>query len=429
MREIPYQTERAPHTRVDPAYAPSVEVFDNLTHQEIHGKVQLLDPAVLNAGQQAWQTSATGLTESVAQAHNEIRSTIADGWRGGAAQTAADAVRDFEQRGQQLADVMAAVAQRLGQAGDAAETLRSAVGSPSGAEPDLAAALLDPNQATGNIATQKTTEHDRQDVVQAMDTIYANAFLQSGSGVPAFPDDAPIVPTGSTPGGSAPGAALGAPVSTVDVPGAQSVSTLTSVPVAEPARETEPEPEPEQAPATDTTPATVTPASAGPLTAPPATDTTPAAAKPVTVATDAPTVAAAAATPDRAPRQGLSAPVVAASAALPGATMPGGGTTAAEDERKREERRRDANSEAVTGMGAGAVGGLMGGALAAADTTRHGSSVASKAAAARAEEEDDELHWIDDELTFLEPADETGELIGELDPTTPPVVGEWTELE
>lgn len=428
MREIPYQTERAPHTRVDPAYAPSVEVFDNLTHQEIHGKVQLLDPAVLNAGQQAWQTSATGLTESVAQAHNEIRSTIADGWRGGAAQTAADAVRDFEQRGQQLADVMAAVAQRLGQAGDAAETLRSAVGSPSGAEPDLAAALLDPNQATGNITTQKTTEHDRQDVVQAMDTIYADAFLRSGSGVPAFPDDAPIVPTGITPGGSTPGTAQGIPASTVNNPGAQPVSTLapTPAPIAEPVRETESEPE--RSAATDTTPATVTPASAGPLTAPSVADTTPAAAKPVTVAADA-LAAAAASTTERAPRQGLSAPVSAASAALPGATLPGSGTTAAEDERKREERRREANSEAVTGMGAGAVGGLMGGALAAADTTRHGSSVASKAAAARAEDEDDELHWIDDDLTFLEPADETGELIGELDPTTPPVVGEWTELE
>ncbi|TQM30817.1 WXG100 family type VII secretion target [Nocardia bhagyanarayanae] len=428
MREIPYQTERAPHTRVDPAYAPSVEVFDNLTHQEIHGKVQLLDPAVLNAGQQAWQTSATGLIESVAEAHNEIRSTIADGWRGGAAQTAADAVRDFEQRGQQLADVMAAVAQRLGQAGDAAETLRSAVGSPSGAEPDLSAALLDPNQATGNITTQKTTEHDRQDVVQAMDTIYANAFLQSGSGVPAFPDDAPIVPTGNIPGASTPGTALGLPVNTVENPEAQPVSTLTSTPapIGEPERETENEPE--QRPATDTTPATVTPASAVPITAPPATDTTPAAAKPVTVAADAPSAATAAPT-DRAPRQALSAPVGTASTALTGATLPGSGTTSAEDERKREERRRDANSEAVTGMGAGAVGGLMGGALAAADNTRHGSSVASKAAAARAEDEDDELHWVDDDLTFLEPADETGELIGELDPTTPPVVGEWTELE
>ncbi|MEV0030776.1 hypothetical protein [Nocardia sp. NPDC050793] len=428
MREIPYQTERASHTRVDPAYAPSVEVFDNLTHQEIHGKVQLLDPAAIDAGRQAWQSSATGLTDSVAQAHNEIRSTIADGWRGGAAQTAADAVRDFEQRGQQLADVMAAVAQRLGQAGDAAETLRSAVGSPSGAAPDLAAALLDPNQATGNVVTQKATEHDRQDVVQAMDSIYADAFLRSGSGVPAFPDDAPVLPAGVAPGGTGPGTVPALPViDTAQTPGVQPVSVLTATPVTavEAARETEPQPE--RPPATDTTPATVTSA-AGPVATPSGVDTLPAAAKTVPVAADSPAATAPSA-PDRAPRPGVSAPVVTASTALPGATTPGSGAGSADDERKREERRKEANSEAVTGMGAGAVGGLMGGAIAAADTTRHGSSVASKAASARAEDEDDELHWVDDDLTFLEPPDETGELIGELDPTTPPVVGEWTELE
>ncbi|MEV6389188.1 PPE domain-containing protein [Nocardia xishanensis] len=429
MREIPYQTERAPHTRVDPAYAPSVEVFDNLSHQEIHGKVQLLDPAAIDAGRQAWQSSASGLTDSVAQAHNEIRSTIADGWRGGAAQTAADAVRDFEQRGQQLADVMATVAQRLGQAGDAAETLRSAVGSPSGAEPDLAAALLDPNQATGNVVTQKATEHDRQDVVQAMDSIYANAFLQSGSDVPAFPDDAPILPAGVAPGGTGPGATSALPVAdNAQTAGAQSVSTVAATPVSAVETTRETEPEPQRPAATDTTPATVTPAAA-PVATPSGADIAPAAAKTVPAAGDLPAAGGAPSAPDRLPRQGISAPVITASTALPGATLPGSGAGSAEDERKREERRKDANGEAVTGMGAGAVGGLMGGAIAAADTTRHGSSVASKAAAARAEDEDDELHWIDDDLTFLEPADETGELIGELDPTTPPVVGEWTELE
>ncbi|WP_280495186.1 hypothetical protein [Nocardia farcinica] len=84
MRELPYQAHRAPHTRTDPAYAPRAEVFDSLEHDEIHRKVQLLDPAVLNAGGQAWQASATGLGEAVAQAHTEIRAAIADGWRGAA---------------------------------------------------------------------------------------------------------------------------------------------------------------------------------------------------------------------------------------------------------------------------------------------------------------------------------------------------------
>ncbi|QIS15306.1 hypothetical protein [Nocardia arthritidis] len=110
-------------------------------------------------------------------------------------------------------------------------------------------------------------------------------------------------------------------------------------------------------------------------------------------------------------------------------------STSADEKRKRDERQRDSDSnsttDTVTGVGAGAVGGLMGGAFAASEAPpRSGPSVAATAArAARAEDEDDELHWIDDDLDYLEPADESTELIGALDPTTPPVLGEWTELE
>src|SRR5258708_40272161 len=80
MRKMPRTYERGAH-RTDPDYAPSVEIFDNLSHQEIHEGVQQLNPAVLSEGQQAWQGSATGLADAVEQAHTEIRSAIADGWR------------------------------------------------------------------------------------------------------------------------------------------------------------------------------------------------------------------------------------------------------------------------------------------------------------------------------------------------------------
>lgn len=82
MRELPTNAERGEHTRHDPDYAPNVEIFDNLTHRRIHAGVQLLDPAALSAGQQAWQGSATGVADAVSQAHTEIRALIADGWRG-----------------------------------------------------------------------------------------------------------------------------------------------------------------------------------------------------------------------------------------------------------------------------------------------------------------------------------------------------------
>ncbi|WP_406232699.1 hypothetical protein [Nocardia sp. NBC_01009] len=430
MRKLPRTAEHGAH-RTDPDYAPNVEIFDSLTHQDIHAGVQLLDPAALSAGKQAWQGSATGLAEAVEQAHNEIRAAIADGWRGSAAQQAADAVHQFEQSGQQLADVMSTVAQRLGQAGDAAEALRAAVVEPSSATPDLAAALLDPAQATSNTATQKATEHSRQDVVQAMDSIYTNAFIPSGSGIPAFPDEttgaAPQEPgSTSTPQQAMP---VSAADSTMGMLTAQHISTpapLAETPESTAAEETAP------AAASETTPAAVSPAAGSLGSTAAATgglDTTPAAPRVVAAAAEQPASGPAAITLDRAPRTASGTPVVAAATVAP-STVPGSGgnATAADEERKREERRKDSNSDAVSGIGAGAMGGMMGGALAAADTPRQSASSPQRAAQSDYEDDDD-LHFVDDELTFLEPADEAGELIGAMDPTTPPVLGEWSEYE
>ncbi|WP_157124742.1 WXG100 family type VII secretion target [Nocardia pseudovaccinii] len=431
MRKMPHSGEKTPIRYADPSYtdpnyAQSVEIFDNLSHREIHDGVQLMNPVVLAAGQQAWQGSSTGLATAVEQAHSEIRAAMADGWRGAAADSAADAVREFERQGQQLADVMAAVGQRLGQAGDAAEALRAAVVEPSSQTTDLAGALLDPAKATENTATQKSADGTRQDVVQAMDSIYTNVFITTGSGVPAFPDavtaDVPQ-PSDTTPAAQvATPPVLDTSTQTHTTP---TVSTTAPVPttshtIVEPSATTQPA----------GAPTTVTPMST-------AADSAPAAAKPVVPTTDSPastTPAAATApttTPDRTVRPGTAAPVTtAASTSVVAPTVPG--TSNTDDERKRDERKRDASGDAINGVGAGAVGGLMGGAMVAGDSPRSGMSTSAAAARAQAREEDeydDDYHFFDDDLTFLEPADDGGELIGDMDPTTPPVVGEWTELE
>src|SRR5690242_2756164 len=172
----------------DPDYAPTVEMFDHLTHRDIQRGVQELNPEIITAGRQAWQSSAAAMADAVQSAHTEIRGAIADGWRGGAAQLAADAVTAFERLGQELSDVMAVVGQRLAQANDAAETLRASVSQQVTAHPDLEAALLDPKQATANVAVQKSAENVRQDAVRVMDSVYAGVFLRTGDSVPAFPD-------------------------------------------------------------------------------------------------------------------------------------------------------------------------------------------------------------------------------------------------
>ncbi|WP_454195491.1 PPE domain-containing protein [Nocardia sp. Marseille-Q1738] len=431
MREMPRAGERATHRRTDPAYSPNVEVFDNLTHAEIHAKVQLLHPGVLAGGQQAWGDAAASLADAIFQAHNEIRAAIADGWRGAAAKSADAVVRVFEQSGQDLADVFAVVSQRLGQAGDAAEALRAAVSEPADSTPDLGAALLDPDRATSNVEGQKASEHARQDVVRAMNDIYAGVFIRTGTDVPAFPDeldDQAPAPSAAAPASKATGVD---PIS----PDAQPIS-LENTPQG-PNRTTDPSPRSGEAPtartSADDSPATTT-AGLAPTGTPVAADSPtttprvgPVAETPLSTVPAAsgirtvPTASAPA--PTTAPASATGEPVI-----VPGA----GSQLPPEDQRKRDERRKDNDSsDAVTGLGAGAVGGLMGGALAAADAPRSGASPAANAASARTvpvDDEDDEFD-LDDLPTFLEPSDDGGELIGSMDPTTPPVLGEWAEYE
>ncbi|MFI7002966.1 hypothetical protein [Nocardia sp. NPDC050175] len=445
MRKLPHTPERTLSRRNDPPYAPTVEVFDNLTHQEIHEKVQLMKPAVLTGGQQAWGAAAAGLADAVAQAHIEIRAAIADGWRGSAAQRAAAAVQGFEQTGQDLADVLAVVSQRLGQAGDAAEALRAAVSAPSGKTPDLGAALLDPTQATSNVADQKTTEHTRQDIVRSMNDIYTGVFIPTGNDVPAFLDeqfgDAPTTPSGA-PVSKATGSGVDA-----GTPVVQQVPLNTSSIATQPAEApTADAPVGEQVAAEqhqdETTPAATVAAASGATDAGAGSPAAPAATRVTAAATDTPLSLAPAATRLRTAPAATAAATPSTTAAsahqvvVP--TTPGTASATTDEQRKRDERRGGSSgtssNDAVSGLGAGAMGGLMGGAMVAGDAPRQGSSVAANAAnagarAARFDEEDEDDFHFDDLPTYLEPSDDNGELIGAIDPTTPPVLGEWTELE
>lgn len=427
MRELPRTGLRGAHNRVDPDYAPTVEVFDNLTHEQIHDGVVGLDPSALQTGGQLWQDAATGLNDAVAQAHTEIRGAISDGWRGAAAGSAGAAVRDFEAAGRQLADVLATVGQRLGQAGDAAETLRANIGVPSGVRPDLPAALLDPHAATGNIAAQQAAETDRADAVRVMESVYLGAFIPTGSQVPAFPE----LPDSGPGVAEAPAAAAG-PAGTpaaVSSPAGKTVVTASySAPdMPEAASDV---PEAASAPA-----AAETPAPAAVPAAPAAVTPAPADVPQSTTAagTQAPSSVPAATAPAAVPGGG-STPVTPASApgvpvfALPARPAGSGSGSDSEKERDREEQQRQASGDSITGIGAGAIGGMMGGAM-AADSVRSGSPVAPARTERDTPDEDDELYFDDEDLTFLEEAEPGGQLIGALEPTTPPVLGEWTEAE
>ncbi|MGW4632382.1 WXG100 family type VII secretion target [Nocardia sp. NPDC004415] len=462
----------------DPDYAPVVEVFDNLSHAEIHQAVQQLDPAALAAAGDAFLTTATGLGDEVDNAHGEIRAALADGWRGGAAQQAVDAVSEFEQAGRRIADVLTAVGVRLARAGDAAESVRAAIAEPDAAQPDPSAALLDSQQAADNATLVRGAENARLDAVRAMETIYGGALVPTGSGVPSFPvldTAAGTAPgTGTTLTGATPAVTLtGANPSTTDpsttTTGETQVAGVVTVLPADPTAPTQGQPQtPSTTPATTSAPGTVTAAAApavpattqpgGVVTASGTTSTTtsgtgPSAGTPGTIAGSLPgadsrtrrdrsgkpadtsgTGAPADGSPttvlggDQTPEHGTTRPGDATVAAATD-QHPGDDTGTAATDARPERDATSAGGEAAAGMSAGAIGGLMGGAI-AADNQRSPGGPRHPAPPEEPDDEDDEfLRFLDEEPTYLEPADEVNALIGRMEPTSPAVLGEWTERE
>ncbi|WP_410871923.1 WXG100 family type VII secretion target [Nocardia sp. A7] len=439
--------------RTDADYVSVVEVFDNLSHAEIHHAVRQLDPAALAGAAQTFLTTATGLGEGVELAHGEIRAAIADGWRGAAAQQASDAVRDFEQAGRRIADVLTAVGVRLSRAGDAAESIRAAVAEPDGTQPDPAAAVLDSEQAATNATIAREAENARLDAVQAMETIYAGAFLPTGSGVPAFAGFA--TEPGTVAAGTAPSGAVqsaGSPQTTVSAVIAPTTtpatvaatttpagsSTVVSAGTTAPSNGARPTVGTATAPAVSvsgTTPATTPPAattaSGRPLTSVRgASATTPASTTPAFSGTVHAGNRSRRAADSEQTRSTTTDVVGGDQDSAPTTIAAGADTTEAASDGRQERDPAVSGGEAAAGMGAGAVGGMMGGAIAAAEQTRPPGGPRPASSTEEPEDEDDEfLRYLEDEPTYLEPADEVNALIGKMEPTSPAVLGEWAERE
>ncbi|MGW5450901.1 hypothetical protein [Nocardia sp. NPDC003979] len=425
----------------DPDYVAVVEVFDSLSHSEIHTAVQQLDPAALSSGGQLYLTAATAVGDEVDNAHAEIRAAIADGWRGSAAQSAVDALRTFEQVGRQIADVLTAVGVRLCQAGDAAESIRAAVAEPAAAQPDPDGALLDPQQATDNATISREAENARLDAVQAMETIYAGAFVPTGSGVPAFGEIASgttdvavggafgAVPSSAVTAvsgegsdvavtGAAAGSAVGDAVAGSTADGSGAVVSAASVSSSTASTSLFTGGSAAVAPA-------ATASGAGTSNAVPGAGGS-VAASGVPVAGPVP-----AGTLGRTGKRANASRKESGSPSTQAASLGESGSPATRSA-SSEDVRQDptvAGGEAAAGMSAGAIGGLMGGAMVAADHTRAPGGPRPPAQPEIEDDDDEFLRFLEEEPTFLEPADEVNPLIGKLEPTSPAVLGEWTEQE
>jgi hypothetical protein len=301
---------------------------------------------------------------------------------------------------------------------------------------------------------QKSAENVRLDVVRVMNSVYAGVFIPTGNNVPGFPVGG-MYPQ-SSPQVSGPGSGITAPGG-----GSADVVTPGRIPAAGPHATTA---QPDSVHQTvQPTPAKPTvDRTDGAVPVAPAAVTAPAApavpSAPVHAASAQVAPAAADAVVPQADRPAPAAPVAAPAAGpvvAPAVTRPSGASTkpqstdtkpqstdtksqSADGDRKREDKNQQGGDQtapggdASAGMSGGIVGGLAGGAIAfGGDTARPPSSIPRPPKRSPGDEDYDEDEYYPDfdEPTFLEPAEPDTELVGHLEPTTPPVVGEWADDE
>ncbi len=417
----------------DPNYVSMLEEFAGLSHEEIYAKTRAIDPGALQALSATWHEVSVAFERQRASTMLGVLAEIGNGWQGRAAAAAADGVEAFFRSAQRTTEVLTAVSMRLGEAAHAGEAVKIAVAPPVAGDPValLPGAVLNPSAAGDTTALQEEKEAARRDAVRAMSTIYAKSFAPAGDNVPAFgasaaPGGAVVRMTVSSNSRPGTGAATGTATSGS---GGHRVGTAAG---------------PDQ-------PGTPNPAAGRPATAVPASTELPLTDQP---GADPAGTGPAAASPATMPAAALGAGQTAAPASTFATTWPGGdadrasynttggpgqpgvntGTLATPGAKRKDEDREREGVAGLTGLGVGALGGGMAGAIAAgSDTVRPvaGTAAAGKGApigmvpaGRKADGEDDTEHLTP---TYLVTMDNASELIGELDPASPAVLGEWDE--
>ncbi|MBO0853444.1 MAG: hypothetical protein J2P18_06720 [Nocardia sp.] len=170
----------------DPEYISAMEHFESMPHEKIYAGTQRIDPAEILRASLTWLEGAATLTGSIPITRSGTELTMDQaGWRGAAADAAADSVHSFAAALADLAEVFGEVGARLGAVSAAAETVKIAVAPPGDTGP--VGAIARALGAAHVIDAQIVREVLRQEAVMAMNTIYKPAYSAAGTGVPALP--------------------------------------------------------------------------------------------------------------------------------------------------------------------------------------------------------------------------------------------------
>ncbi|EOM77268.1 hypothetical protein [Rhodococcus rhodnii] len=398
------------HLEHDPAYIGDVENYSAMEHADLVAHVQAIDTGVIGALGDAYKQLSADL--DIAWDVLALRRILGDGsWTGDAASAAESALATFGSEVSRLNDALNGVGLKL----DYAESTASATKIAMPPVPEVVGHPL-PLDASTYAARQKQAEGARLEAVRIMTTLYAPGYVSSGSSVPSMPRPSEIAGPGSGGGGGmgSPGGFGGGSGGFSNGTGQHSASSTPTdaMPAADDAAST-------QAASADGAPAGTQPASAG-GTAPGAA-TTSAASSPY----------AYGATPSGTSNGTGTSNAQGAGIYGGGGHGSGGGGGfvggAAGGGGARRSNEREAPSAA-----SGAIPGAAAGAAAAAGANmaksgmglgRPGTGMAPMMAAApgaRANGAEDTEH---ETPSYLVTVENGNELVGEIAPVAPPVLG------
>ncbi|BEK86768.1 hypothetical protein [Nocardia seriolae] len=152
----------------DPDYIRRLEDFDRFSHEQIHRRVQAMNPGDMHRVAETWISIADSMFGALTVLHASVQSTLADGMAGNIADAAAASARRFVRDATDIAEIAQSTGHRRTAAAYGAEAVRKTVPPP----------LIH--------GSPNVREKQRQIALAALDANYTPIYPPAGSGIPAF---------------------------------------------------------------------------------------------------------------------------------------------------------------------------------------------------------------------------------------------------
>ncbi|MGW5108862.1 hypothetical protein [Nocardia sp. NPDC004123] len=153
---------------LDPDYIRHLEHFPGFTHEQIHSRVQAMNPGDMHTAAQIWVSIADSMFGALSTLHATVQTTLADAMSGHLADAAETAARQFVRDATDVAEIAHSTGHRVIAAAYGAEAVRKTVPPPV---PDAPADAKDEQYHLA---------------LAALDANYVPIYPPAGTAVPAF---------------------------------------------------------------------------------------------------------------------------------------------------------------------------------------------------------------------------------------------------